>query len=79
MIDKPPILWYAFIRKKQTFEAKIKPEGAPQESGGSWKPAEGPPANGSLRERGTEAASDDASQYPDRELALRAEDVLASS
>ena len=70
-----------YFANTETFEAKIKPGGTPTESGGSWKPAEGSPANGSLRERGTEAGpkAKNVSQYPDRVLALRAEDVLASS
>ena len=69
----------SFFQHIETLEAKVKPEGTPTESGGSWKPAEGSPANGSLRERGTEDQLKGASQYPDRVLALRAEDVLASS
>ena len=54
-IDSRETVCYFSSDIYETFEAKIKPEGAPTESGGSWKPVEGSPANGSLRERGTEA------------------------
>ena len=64
-----------FLPNTETLEAKVKPEGTPTESGEAENPAEGSPANGSLRERGNGGTP----EYPDRVLALRAECVLAHS
>ena len=64
--------------------------GSPQRAGEAESPAEYRPANGSLRERGTEGCSrqsglwsclpaDETSKYPDRAPALRAENMLVFS
>ena len=68
-----------FTPIKQTFEAKIKPEGAPTESGGQLE-TRGRLAGKWIAEgKGNGSGVWNASQYLDRGLALRAEDVLASS